>query len=48
MGWRLILGWYGARLLAPLFAKPIAWRVLDGLIALVMWSIALSLISRSG
>ncbi|WP_126976113.1 LysE/ArgO family amino acid transporter [Frigidibacter oleivorans] len=34
---------YGARLLAPLFARPAAWRVLDGMIALVMWSIALGL-----
>jgi L-lysine exporter family protein LysE/ArgO len=31
---------YGARLLAPLFRKPMAWRVLDVLIALVMWGIA--------
>jgi L-lysine exporter family protein LysE/ArgO len=31
---------YGARLLAPLFRKPMAWRVLDVLIALIMWSIA--------
>ncbi|GLQ88024.1 LysE/ArgO family amino acid transporter [Dyella flagellata] len=31
---------YGARLLAPLFRKPLAWRVLDVLIALVMWGIA--------
>lgn len=31
---------YGARLLAPLFRKPVAWRALDGLIAVVMWSIA--------
>jgi len=31
---------YGARMLAPLFRKPLAWRVLDVLIALVMWSIA--------
>ena len=35
---------YGARLLAPLFAKPIAWRILDGVIALVVWLIALSLL----
>jgi L-lysine exporter family protein LysE/ArgO len=35
---------YGARLLAPLFRKPLAWRVLDGLIALVMWSIAVKLV----
>lgn len=41
--WFFTLG-YGARLLAPLFAKPAAWRVLDGLIALVMWAIAASLI----
>ena len=34
---------YGARRLAPVFAKPIAWRVLDGLIAVVMVLIALSL-----
>lgn len=34
---------YGARRLAPLFAKPMAWRVLDGLIAVVMTLIALSL-----
>lgn len=31
---------YGARLLAPLFAKPVAWRVLDALIAVLMGSIA--------
>lgn len=35
---------YGARLLAPLFRKPLAWRVLDGVIALVMWSIAVKLV----
>ncbi|WP_417519985.1 LysE/ArgO family amino acid transporter [Minwuia sp.] len=34
---------YGARLLAPVFARPSAWRVLDLLIALVMWVIALIL-----
>ena len=37
--WFFALG-YGARLLAPLFAKPQAWRVLDGGIAVVMWLIA--------
>ncbi|OWY01515.1 LysE/ArgO family amino acid transporter [Thioclava sp. IC9] len=31
---------YGARLLAPLFAKESAWRVLDALIGLLMGSIA--------
>lgn len=35
---------YGARALAPLFARPRAWQVLDVLVALVMWAIALKLI----
>jgi L-lysine exporter family protein LysE/ArgO len=35
---------YGARLLAPAFAKPRAWRMLDATIALVMWAIALGLL----
>lgn len=35
---------YGARLLTPFFARPQAWRVLDALIAVVMWLIALKLI----
>lgn len=34
----------GARLLAPVFARPVAWRILDGLIALVMLAIAVSLV----
>lgn len=34
---------YGARLLAPLFARPRAWVVLDAGIALVMWTIAFTL-----
>ena len=41
--WFFSLG-YGARLLAPLFARPAAWRVLDAAIALVMWAIAASLL----
>ncbi|MBI6629616.1 LysE/ArgO family amino acid transporter [Pontibaca salina] len=36
---------YGARLLAPLFARPRAWQVLDLLIALVMWPIAARLLT---
>ena len=36
---------YGARLLAPLLARPRAWAVLDGLIAAVMWTIAATLIA---
>ncbi len=35
---------YGARFLAPLFEKPRAWQILDVLIGLVMWAIALSLL----
>jgi L-lysine exporter family protein LysE/ArgO len=34
----------GARLLAPLFARPVAWRVLDVLVGVVMWWIAAVLI----
>ncbi len=41
--WFLSLG-YGARLLAPLFAKPIAWRVLDSLIGLTMLLLAAKLV----
>ncbi len=36
---------YGARLLRPIFARPAAWRLLDGLIALVMGTIAFNLAS---
>lgn len=32
---------YGARALAPLFARPRAWQVLDALVGAVMWAIAL-------
>lgn len=35
---------FGARLFAPLFARPRAWQVLDFIIGCIMWSIALSLI----
>jgi L-lysine exporter family protein LysE/ArgO len=35
---------YGARLLAPLFARPAAWRVLDAVIAVTMWGIAAKLV----
>lgn len=34
---------YGARLLAPVFAKPIAWVFLEVLVGMVMWAIAASL-----
>jgi L-lysine exporter family protein LysE/ArgO len=32
---------YGARVLAPVFENPKAWKVLDFLIGCIMWSIAL-------
>lgn len=41
--WFTALG-HGARLLAPLFARPAAWRVLDALIAGVMATLAVSLV----
>ncbi|MFC6013111.1 LysE/ArgO family amino acid transporter [Nocardia lasii] len=41
--WFLALG-YGARRLSPLFARPRAWRVLDSLIAVVMFALALGLL----
>ena len=44
--WFSALG-FGARLLAPWFAKSLAWRLLDSLIALVMLALALSLLLGS-
>lgn len=35
---------YGARMLAPLFARPVAWRLLDVLVGCIMWAVAASLI----
>jgi len=43
--WFFCLG-YGARWLVPLFAKPAAWRILDGAIAVIMAMLSLSLIAR--
>lgn len=40
--WFYSLG-FGAKKLSPLMAKPIFWRVLDTLIALIMFGIAISL-----
>jgi len=42
LAWFAALG-FGARLLRPVFAKPLAWRVLDGLIALAMGTLAMLL-----
>lgn len=41
--WFLTLG-LGGPLLAPLFRRQVAWRILDGTICLVMWGIAASLL----
>ncbi|MFD4461275.1 LysE/ArgO family amino acid transporter [Nocardia sp. NPDC058480] len=41
--WFVALG-YGARRLGPLFARPMAWRVLDSLIAVVMLALAVGLL----
>ena len=39
---------YGAKFLLPIMQKPIAWRVLDGFIALVMFSLAIKMIHSGG
>jgi L-lysine exporter family protein LysE/ArgO len=43
IGWFAALG-FGARLLAPLFARPGAWRIFDVGVAVVMTSIAAKLL----
>ena len=43
--WFCALG-FGARWLAPLFAKPRAWQVLDILIGLTMWALSGMLVLR--
>jgi len=43
--WFFALG-YGARLFGPLFCKASAWRVLDTLIALIMFGLGISLLMR--
>lgn len=41
--WFLTLG-VGGPFLAPIFRRPGAWRCLDGLVCLMMWSLALTLV----
>src|SRR3954468_2004907 len=41
--WFGMLG-FGARYLAPVFARPIAWRILDGAIAVLMLALAVLLV----
>ena len=43
VGWFASLG-FGSRLLAPVFARSIAWTLLDALVAAIMWAIALMLL----
>lgn len=43
--WFTALG-YGARLLSRVFARPVAWRILDGVIAVVMAALAVMLLLR--
>ncbi|EED33665.1 lysine efflux permease [gamma proteobacterium NOR5-3] len=35
---------YGARFLAPVFQQPVAWKILDVAVGLIMFSIAISLV----
>ena len=46
LGWFVSLG-FGARLMAPVFARPAAWRVLDAFVALVMWTLATTLLLKT-
>ncbi|WP_369601208.1 LysE/ArgO family amino acid transporter [Hahella sp. SMD15-11] len=38
---------YGAGRLAPLFSRPAAWRILDALVAAIMWGLATALWQRT-
>ena len=42
LAWFSALG-FGARVLRPLFARPVAWRILDGAVAVTMIAIGLRL-----
>lgn len=46
IAWFAGLG-FGARLLRGVFAKPASWRILDGVIAAVMFALALQLIVQA-
>lgn len=41
--WFVLLG-FGARHLAPLFARPLSWRLLDGTVGIGMGALAVSLV----
>ncbi len=36
----------GGRMIAPLFARKLSWRILDTLVGMVMWAIALSVLNN--
>jgi L-lysine exporter family protein LysE/ArgO len=46
LAWFSALG-FGARWLAPLFARPRAWQVLDALIGMTMWVLAVLLVRHA-
>jgi L-lysine exporter family protein LysE/ArgO len=46
LAWFTALG-FGARWLAPVFARPRAWQVLDALIGLTMWVLAALLVRHA-
>ena len=37
----------GGRILAPLFKRPVSWRILDSLVCATMWTIAVSLVFQA-
>ena len=39
---------YGAKFLSPIMQKPLAWRLLDGFIAFVMFSLAIKMVHSGG
>lgn len=39
---------YGARLLKPLFSRPVTWQILDVVIGLIMWATAARLLLSKG
>ncbi|GGX30661.1 LysE/ArgO family amino acid transporter [Undibacterium squillarum] len=45
LGWFSLIG-FGAGRLAPLFAHPRAWQIVDALIVVTMWSMALMLLTQ--
>jgi L-lysine exporter family protein LysE/ArgO len=46
LGWFVLLG-FGARWLAPWFARPRAWQVLDGLIGVTMLTLSVLLVRHA-